>query len=85
MLGTGERADESLDADREREGLVGLLAAERGELVLAGKAEQHVAVGRLAHRHVGDQRSAVRARDADGDRVRPGKRGTAVRRSEAPR
>ena len=74
----GERVDEQLEPECEREGLVRLLAAERDELLGLRRAAQHVTVGDRAHRDVGDERLAVRARDRDRQRVRARERRAAV-------
>ena len=70
----GERADEQVESERERERLVRLLAPERHQLLRCRCAAQDVAVGDGAHRDVGDERLAVRARDRDRERVRAGER-----------
>ena len=49
----------------------------------AASPAEHVAVGDATHRHVGDERRSVRARDADRDRVRPGERRSALRARRA--
>ena len=54
-LGPGERADEQLDADRQRERLVGERPAEGHELLRPRTAREDVAVGDGAHRHVRDE------------------------------
>ena len=51
----------------------------------AGEPGEDVAVGDAPHRDVGDERRAVRARDADRERVRAGQRRAAVGRGEPPR
>ena len=75
----------SVQADRERERLVRLLAAERHELLGPREAREHVAVGDGAHRDVGDDRPAVARRDRDRERVRAGERRPAGRRRQPPR
>ena len=77
-----ERVDEQLQPNRECERLVRVLAAERYELVVGGGARDHVTVGHASHRHVGDDRLAVRARNADGDRIRPGELRASIRMAE---
>ena len=67
-----QRVDEKLQADGERERLVGLRAAERRELLLGRPAGEHVAVGEVPHRDVRDDRPARRGGNRDRERVRPG-------------
>ena len=56
VLRAGERADEELEPDRERERLVRVLAAEGNELLGRGARPRAVAVRHRAHRDVGDDR-----------------------------
>ena len=74
VVAAGQRLDEQLEPGRERERLVRLVAAERDEVVRRGQAREHVAVRDLAHRHVRDERAAVRARNADRERRRADER-----------
>ena len=73
-LRPGQRADQQFDPGGEGEGLVRLRAAERHELLRTGLAGEDVTVRDGAHRDVRDERSAIRRRHGDGDRIRPGQR-----------
>ena len=57
---------------------MGLLAAERHEVVLGRLAREHGAVGDTTHRDVADDRAPVRARNADREWIRAGERRAAV-------
>ena len=82
---SGKRRDEHVQADCEGERLMGLLAAERNELVRCRRADEHVAIGDLAHRHIRDEGTAVGTGDRERERVRARERRPATRRAEARR
>ena len=78
-----QRADQHLEADGQREGLVRLLAAEGDEVVLRGIADENVAVRDPAHGDVRHEWLSVRARNRDRERVRADELRAAVRVGEA--
>ena len=57
---------------------MGLVAAERDNVLVGGEPREHLAEGGLRGRHVRDDRAAVGARDADRERVRPDERPATV-------
>ena len=65
--------------------LCACVPAERREVVLGRAAGEHVAVGEVPHRDVGDDRAAVGRRDRDRERVRPGQLRPAVGMAEPAR
>jgi hypothetical protein len=77
-----KRVHERLQPDGERKGLVGLLAAERNEILLCGVSVQHVSIGDLPHRDIGDERAAVGARHGNCEGVRAGQGRPAVGRGQ---
>jgi hypothetical protein len=77
--------DEELEPGGEGERLVGLVAPEGNQVFLLRQPREHVPVGDLSHRHVGDQRPAVRARDPDRERRRAHERLAALRVGESGR
>ena len=82
---TTQRLHERLEPERERERLVGLLAAERDEVVRGGAAREDVAVGDASHGHVRDDGLALGVRDPDRERRRPDERRPAAGRRQPRR
>jgi hypothetical protein len=80
-----ECLDECPEADRESEGLVRPVASEGDQFLLGGRARDHVSVGDPTHGDVRDERTSVRARHRDRERIRPGERRSAVGVREAGR
>ena len=78
-----QRIDEQLQPQCQREGLMGVLTAERHELVIGSRTGENVAERDAAHRHIGHERSSVSARNRDCERVRAGELRAAVRMSES--
>jgi hypothetical protein len=80
-----ERVGEQSQPQREREGLVRLVAAERDDVLLPREPGDHLAPRRLGRRDVDDDRSSVAARDADREGIRAREGRAAVRMSEPRR
>ena len=62
-----------------------LFAPEWHEVVFGSLAREHGAVGDTTHRDVADDRTPIRARDADREWIRAGERRAAVRVRESRR
>ena len=73
-LRPGQRTDEELQPDRERERLVRLLSAEGDERLGRCLAGEHLTVRHRAHGDVRDHRQAVARRNRDRERVGAGER-----------